>query len=88
MLRMQALFYCQKQTITNWSRHKRCDIPTNKKSSERVSLTEVNVVADHTIYSKLLEVLTLHDDAVVRSLINLSIRNSHTACAFIAVIGK
>ena len=53
-----------------------------------LSLVEVDLAAHHAIYSKLLEVLTLHDDTVWRSMINLRIGDFHTACAFIAVTGK
>ena len=59
-----------------------------KIKSERLSLTELDLVANHATYSKLLEVLTLHDHAVARSMINLRMGGFHTACAFIAVIGK
>lgn len=59
-----------------------------KIKSERLSLTEVDLVADHAIYFKFLEVLMLHDDAEARSIINLWMRDFHTACAFIAVIEK
>lgn len=52
------------------------------------SLTEPRLVADHAIQSKLLEVLPLHDNTVVRSMLNLSIEDFHTACPFISTIGK
>ena len=42
----------------------------------------------NAIYPKLLEVLTLDDDAVARSLINLRIGDFQSAYTFIAVIGK
>ena len=51
-------------------------------------MTEVDLVPDHATYSKLLEVLTLHDDIVARSMINLRMGDFHTARAFIAVTGK
>ena len=52
------------------------------------SLAEPRLVADHAIQSKLLEVLPLHDNTVVRSMLNLSIEDFHTACPFISTIGK
>ena len=52
------------------------------------SLTEPRLVADHAIHSKLLEVLPLHDNTVVRSMLNLSIEDFRTACPFISAIGK
>ena len=52
------------------------------------SLAEARLVADHAIQSKLLEVLPLHDNTVVRSMLNLSIEDFHTACPFISTIGK
>ena len=115
---MHASFYCQKQTIPNWSgffsiveEQLQQDIsnviylpsinqaPTElstieeiikqvKIKSERLSLTEVALVAGHAIYSKFLEVLTLHDDTVAMSMINLRMGDFHIACVFIEVIGK
>ena len=115
---MHASFYCQKQTIPNWSgffsiveEQLQQDIsnviylpsinqaPTElctieeiikqvKIKSERLSLTEVALVAGHAIYSKFLEVLTLHDDTVAMSMINLRMGDFYIACVFIEVIGK
>ena len=57
-------------------------------NGEHISVTEVDLVADHAIYSKLLEVLTLTNDIIAKSMINLRIGDFHTACVFLAVIGK
>ena len=50
-------------------------------------MKEVDLVVDHAIFSKLLEVIT-GSDHETRSLINLRMGGFHVACAFLAVIGK
>ena len=58
-----------------------------KLKSQALSLKEVDLVADHAIFSKLLEVIT-GSDPEARSLINLRMGGFHIACVFLAVIGK
>ena len=58
-----------------------------KLKSQALSLKEVDLVADHAIFSKLLEVIT-GSDPETRSLINLRMEGFHIVCAFVAVIGK
>ena len=63
------------------------EIIENTKKWKR-SLTELRLVVDHAIHSKLLEVLTLPANTVVSLVLNRRIVDFHTACAFISVIGK
>ena len=58
-----------------------------KLNSQTLSLKEVDLVADHTIFSKLLKVIT-GSDPETRSLINLRMAGFHIACVFLAVTGK
>ena len=48
----------------------------------------MHLVVDYAIHPKFLEVLTLHDHAVVKSKVNVMVGDFHTAYAFIAVIGN
>ena len=58
-----------------------------KLKSQALSLKEVDLVADHAIFSKLLKVITRLDPET-RLFINLRMGGFHIACAFLAVIGK
>ena len=58
-----------------------------KLKSQALSLKEVDLVADHAIFSKLLKVIT-RSDPETRLFINLRMGGFHIVCAFLAVIGK
>ena len=58
-----------------------------KLKSQALSLKEVDLVADHAIFSKLFGVITGLDPET-KSRINLRMGGFHIACAFLAVIGK
>ena len=58
-----------------------------KLKSQALFLKQDDLVADHAIFSKLLEVIT-GSAPEKRSLITLKMGSFHIACAFLAVIGK
>ena len=58
-----------------------------KLKSQALPLKEVDLVASHAIFSKLLEAIT-GSDPETRSLINLRMGGFHIACPFLSVAGK
>ena len=58
-----------------------------KRTSQALSFKEVGLVAEHAIFSNILEVVT-GSDLETRSFINLRMGGFHIPCAFLAGIGK
>lgn len=59
-----------------------------KAKSENLGLRYADLVLDHAIYCKALEVLSNPEKADLKSFINLRMGPFHACCIFLAVIGK
>ena len=59
-----------------------------KQKAEKLCLTEADLVLDHAIYSKALEILTNPVNKELRKYIVIRMGGFHTECTLIAVIGK
>ena len=59
-----------------------------KEKAESLNLTETDLVLDHAIYSKAVEIIMMEQNADLRVFINLRMGGFHAACIFLCVIGK
>ena len=59
-----------------------------REKSETLGLKSADLVLDHAIYSKALEILTQPENRELHDFINLRMGGFHATCIFIAVIGK
>lgn len=59
-----------------------------KQKAEALTLTETDLVCDHAVYSKALEVLLAKGSDDLKDFIHLRMGGFHTMCIFMAVIGK
>lgn len=59
-----------------------------KEKAESLNLTETDLVLDHAIYSKAVEIIMLSRNADLRDFINLRMGGFHAVCIFMGVIGK
>ena len=59
-----------------------------KEEAEGLNLPETDLVLDHVIYSKAVEVIMNERRSDLRSFLNLLLGGFHTTCIFLGVIGK
>ena len=59
-----------------------------KQKAESLNLGETDLVCDHVVYSKSLEVVLAEGNESLKEFINLRINGFHAMCIFMAVIGK
>ena len=59
-----------------------------KEKAESLNLTETDLVLDHAIYSKAVEIIMMERNADLRAFVNLRMGGFHAACIFLCVIGK
>ena len=59
-----------------------------KAKAEALNLNVADLVLDHAIYSKVLEILMKKGNESLRGLINLRMGGFHACCIFLSVIGK
>ena len=59
-----------------------------KEKAEKLNLDVADLVLDHAIYSKALEVLFKEGNEDLKSFFNLRMGGFHTSCIFLGVIGK
>ena len=59
-----------------------------KEKAEALNLKETNLVLDHAIYCKAVEIVMSERNTHFRSFINLRMGGSHVTCVFLSVAGK
>jgi hypothetical protein len=59
-----------------------------RDKAKALNLEEADLVLDHAIYSKAIEVLMHENNSELRGFINLRMGGFHTVCIFLGVIGK
>ena len=59
-----------------------------KEKAEALNLKETNLVLDHAIYCKAVEIVMSERNTHLRSFINLRMDGFHATCVFLSVIGK
>ena len=59
-----------------------------KEKAETLGLETADLVLDHAIYSKALEILLKEGNEVLKTFMNLRMGEFHVCCSFLAVIGK
>ena len=64
------------------------DPSTVKEKAEALGLETADLVLDHAIYSKALEILLKERNEVLKTFMNLRMGEFHVCCSFLAVIGK
>ena len=76
------------KSVTNQNGYGARNTCSSQKKSEELGLVSADLVLDHAIYVKALEVLVnpLHQN--LRGFINLRMGDFHACCIFLAVIAK
>ena len=59
-----------------------------KEKAEHLNLAETDLVLDHAIYSKAVEIVMMERNSDLRDFVNLRMGGFHAACIFMSVIGK
>ena len=59
-----------------------------KEKAEALNLKETDLVLDHAIYSKAVEIVMSERNTHLRSFINLRMGGFYATCVFLSVIGK
>ena len=59
-----------------------------KEKAEALNLKETDLVLDHAIYCKAVEIVMSKRNTHLRSFINLRMSGFHATCVFLSVIGK
>ena len=59
-----------------------------REKAEHLNLAETDLVLDHAIYSKAVEIVMMERNSDLRDFVNLRMGGFHAACIFMSVIGK
>ena len=59
-----------------------------KAKAEVLNLTETDLVLDHPVYVKTLEILLKEENSSLKEFINLRMGSFHGICIFLGVLGK
>ena len=59
-----------------------------KQKAESLNLGETDLVCDHAVYSKAIEVVLVEGNEILKEFINLRMGGFQAMCAFMAVIDK